>query len=122
MVLIQYQIETGGLHAHYMFCSDVLENTQRPRPLMFDAEQHKILNSELKHLYTATTRARVNVWLFDEDQDIRAPMFEYWKALGLVRTVKSQVVEGAAAEVGVQSQTRMYLYQCNCFERFMVPT
>ena len=30
------------------------------------------------------TRARVNVWIFDEDVDKRAPMFEYFKARKLV--------------------------------------
>ena len=59
----------------------------RPRPLTFDPNLHKILNSELKHLYTAVTRARVNVWIFDQDADKRAPMFEYFKARKLVKFV-----------------------------------
>ncbi|KAL3888641.1 hypothetical protein ACJMK2_001006 [Sinanodonta woodiana] len=57
---------------------------ERSRPLTFD-NLHKILNSELKHLYTAVTRARVNLWIFDEDVEKRAPMFEYFKAKNLVR-------------------------------------
>jgi len=48
--------------------------------LKFDPNYHKILNSEFKNLYTAVTRARVNVWIFDENMDKRAPMFEYFKA------------------------------------------
>ncbi|KAL3888631.1 hypothetical protein ACJMK2_000996 [Sinanodonta woodiana] len=63
----------------------VLQQEGRPRPLAFDPTQHKVLNSELKHLYTAITRARVNVWIYDEDLKKRAPMFEYFKALKLVR-------------------------------------
>ena len=64
---------------------DDLEMTSRP--LEFDPEKHKVLNSELKFLYTAITRARVNVWFFDQDLEIRAPVFEYFQKLGLVRVV-----------------------------------
>lgn len=66
---------------------DLMTSENRPRPLEFDPNQHKVLNSELKHLYTAVTRARVNVWIFDEDQEARSPMFEYFQALGLVMIV-----------------------------------
>ena len=54
------------------------------RPLEFDPEHHKIPISEFKNLYTALTRARVNVWLFDEDEEARAPMFEYFKRRGVI--------------------------------------
>ena len=57
------------------------------RPLQFDPEKHKVLNSEFKYLYTAITRARVNVWFFDEDEENRAPVFEYFQKLGLVKVV-----------------------------------
>ncbi|XP_068717953.1 TPR and ankyrin repeat-containing protein 1-like [Montipora capricornis] len=57
------------------------------RPLKFDPEKHKVLNSEFKYLYTAITRARVNVWFFDEDEDARAPVFEYFRRLELVKVV-----------------------------------
>ncbi|XP_060580921.1 TPR and ankyrin repeat-containing protein 1-like [Ruditapes philippinarum] len=67
--------------------NDLLMSSGRPRPLDFDPNQHKILCSELKQLYTALTRARVNVWIYDEDPEKRAPMFEYFKALNLVKPV-----------------------------------
>ena len=57
------------------------------RPLEFNAEKHKVLNSEFKFLYTAITRARVNVWFFDEDEEARAPVFEYFHRLKLVNVV-----------------------------------
>eukprot|EP00794_Sanderia_malayensis_P005798 gene5798-6495_t len=66
---------------------------QRLRPLEFDYNKHKILNSELKHLYTALTRARVNIWIYDEDRENRAPMFEYFKRNQLVDTVKLDPTE-----------------------------
>ena len=72
----------------YLLILDVLQADNGPRPLTFDPTSHKVLNSELKHLYTALTRARVNVWLFDEDLDKRAPMFQYFKARKLVKSLK----------------------------------
>ena len=68
----------------------VLDTGARPRPLAFDRDQHKVLNSELKYLYTAVTRARDNVWIFDEDANARAPMFEYFRACNLVEVVKHE--------------------------------
>ena len=59
-----------------------------------------MLNSELKYLYTALTRARVNVWLFDEDQMARAPMFEYFRAKGLVQCVDPQKMDGGESMSG----------------------
>lgn len=61
------------------------------RPLEFDSEKHKVLNSEFKFLYTAITRARVNVWFFDEDEEARAPVFEYFQNLSLVRVIRMSV-------------------------------
>ena len=69
------------------FCTGQLEASDRPRPLDFDPEKHKVLNSELKYLYTAITRARVNVWIFDESQEARGPVFEYVRALKLVQSI-----------------------------------
>ena len=57
------------------------------RPLEFNTEKHKVLNSEFKFLYTAITRARVNVWFFDQDEEARAPVFEYFHRLKLVNVV-----------------------------------
>ncbi|XP_063425387.1 TPR and ankyrin repeat-containing protein 1-like [Mytilus trossulus] len=57
------------------------------RPLPFNPKQHKVLSSELKQLYTAITRARQNVWIFDEDKEQRKPIFEYFQALHLVELV-----------------------------------
>jgi len=58
----------------------------------FDENKHKILNSELKHLYTAVTRARANVYIFDEDEEKRAPMFCYFKARDLVTLLEKGTV------------------------------
>lgn len=63
---------------------------KKPRPLDFDSEKHKVLCSELKYLYTAITRSRVNVWLYDEDEGCRLPMFDYFRRRQLVRVRSSE--------------------------------
>lgn len=98
-VLLQHNILLS-LHKTYTIffliehiLAEILQQKDRPRALTFDPNQHKVLNSELKHLYTAVTRARVNVWIFDEDMDKRAPMFEYFKARHLVKAISSDDVQ-----------------------------
>ncbi|MBN3300841.1 TRNK1 protein, partial [Amia calva] len=59
------------------------------RPLEFNADLHKMLNGELKQLYTAITRARVNLWLFDKNKEKRGPAFEYLIKGGYVQVVKT---------------------------------
>lgn len=53
-----------------------------------------MLNGELKQLYTAITRARVNLWIFDEDRDKRAPAFKYFIKREFVRVVKADEKKG----------------------------
>ena len=60
----------------------------KPRPLQFDDSQHKSLNSELKYLYTAITRARCNLWIYDSDEVKRRPVFDYWYRRGLIKVIK----------------------------------
>ncbi|NWI87759.1 TRNK1 protein, partial [Pitta sordida] len=55
----------------------------------FNVEMYKMLNGELKQLYTAITRARVNLWIFDEDSDKRAPAFKYFIKRKFVKVVKT---------------------------------
>ncbi|NWS71047.1 TRNK1 protein, partial [Crotophaga sulcirostris] len=62
-------------------------DTQKRTP--FNVEMYKMLNGELKQLYTAITRARVNLWIFDEDSDKRAPAFKYFIKRELVQVVKA---------------------------------
>ena len=60
-----------------------LEKT--PHSIKFDERKHKSLNAELKYLYTAITRAKCNLWIYDENTDKRYPMSYYWN--GLVKQV-----------------------------------
>ena len=43
-----------------------LDEETMKRMIPFDAATHKLLLEELRHLYTAITRARVRVWVYDE--------------------------------------------------------
>lgn len=54
----------------------------------------QMLNGELKQLYTAITRARVNLWIFDENSDKRAPAFKYFIKRGFVQVVKTDENKG----------------------------
>ena len=71
----------------------------KARPLEFNPDQHKILISEFKYLYTAVTRARVNVWFFDESEEARAPMFEYFQKRGVVDVNQVQKTEDDMASL-----------------------
>lgn len=110
MIRYKNTLDTCFLTCYFLFAG-VFEESNRPRPLAFDQNTHKVLNTELKQLYTAITRARVHVWIFDENEDNRAPMFEYFKARKLVQSVK----EG---DTGCRCHiTAIYL---NCFALFCV--
>jgi len=47
------------------------------RPLPFEEGKFTLLESELKALYCAITRARINVWICDFDKTKRDPVFRY---------------------------------------------
>nr|XP_056713031.1 TPR and ankyrin repeat-containing protein 1 [Euleptes europaea] len=59
------------------------------KPQVLNTEMYKMLNGELKQLYTAITRARVNLWIFDENCDRRAPAFQYFIKREFVQVVKT---------------------------------
>ena len=70
----------------YYTLIETLQPSVRPRHSQFDEKRDRVLIAELKQLYTAITRARCNVWIFDESEVKRKPMFDYFKAHDLVVT------------------------------------
>ena len=58
------------------------------RILQFSEQEHHIMCSELKQLYTAITRARVRVVIYDENPATRAPLFYFFERLGLCDKIK----------------------------------
>lgn len=98
------------------------------------------LTSELKHLYTAITRPRKRLIIFDEDAAVRKPLLDYWLKLGYVNVITEETLEkGADSEQssklietlagkntskagwraqGVRMFTRKYYEQAvKCFEK-----
>ncbi len=64
---------------------DLVEPRSRP----FDPKLHKSLNAELKYLYTAITRTKCNLWIYDSNQNARLPIFDYWYKRNLVKVVRT---------------------------------
>ena len=57
-----------------------------PHPLSeFNESHHKSLSAELKQLYTAITRAKECIWIYESDEDKRRPMLDYWYRRKLVK-------------------------------------
>ncbi|GIL86670.1 hypothetical protein Vretifemale_14923 [Volvox reticuliferus] len=63
------------------------------RPLNFNERSHVLLAEELKHLYTALTRAKNNVVIFDRNPTKRAPFYHLLQSLGIARTVHRSLLE-----------------------------
>lgn len=57
------------------------------RHLDFNSDQHKILETELKMLYTAITRARVNIFIAETNIEQSRPMFNYFQRRCVVDVV-----------------------------------
>lgn len=69
----------------------------------------------MKQLYTAVTRARANVWFFDEDEENRRPVFEYFEQLGLAEVV-SLKAEGEGSTSGNQPLEKMFPKESSLME------
>nr|CAG8452440.1 146_t:CDS:10 [Entrophospora candida] len=61
----------------------------------FYHEKHYILSSELKHLYVAVTRARQQIWIYDENTEWSEPVCKYWEHHKLVNVIN--IVNGNSA-------------------------
>jgi hypothetical protein len=90
------------------------------RTLEFNRHEHQPLCEELKHLYTAITRARVRLVIYEQDARKRAPMFHYLKHMQLVEPVSlfetsssSSSSKGAAlhAHAGMMRKTTTQEWQ-----------
>ena len=74
---------------------------QHARPLKFDERAHALLGEELKQLYTAMTRARRRLFFFDENEEKRLPMFDFFHRTQLANVVSSAVLRGSSVQVDV---------------------
>jgi hypothetical protein len=64
-------------------------HTSREGIPAFDRAKHNPLCCELKNLYTAITRARMTLMIFDEDEVLRDPMMRCWQKNGIVEVSSS---------------------------------
>ncbi len=55
----------------------------------------------MKYLYTAITRAKCNLWIYDSDVEKRLPVFDYWSQRGLVKVVR-------ISDVSKEDQTTLF--------------
>ena len=68
------------------------------------SEADRMLNSELKYLYTAVTRPRVNLWIYDEDNERKGPIFRFLQRRQLCETITD--IDSATAE-GVEHSDQL---------------
>ena len=99
------------------------------RELEFNEQSHQILCSELKHFYTAITRARVRVVIYDQSAVKRAPLFYYLEKRSLCDAVSvlgqtsahGLAVESKPEEWQVQGNNlmhrRMFRLAAQCFKK-----
>ena len=74
----------------------------RPHLQEVNRAAHRALSEELKHLYTAITRAKNSVVFLDTDPEARAPFYYFLKRLGLATLVDKPLIEvGGWLSVGV---------------------
>ena len=65
--------------------------------------KYSALTSELKHLYTAITRPRKRLIIFDENPDIRKPMLNYWMSLGYVQIITKEKLSEKTADETIKN-------------------
>lgn len=80
-------------------------SVKQPHPLQFMEEKHKQLNSELKHLYTAITRTKTKLWIYESGSK-HDPALYYWQQCGsLVKLVDVQEFSQKSDEIFASTST-----------------
>ena len=88
--VISSYLEMPKHHGKLINDTNFPDSLNAPRSRQFDPKLHKSLNSELKCLYTAVTRAKCNLWIYDTNFVARLPIFDYWNKQNLVKVVQAQ--------------------------------
>ena len=99
-------------------------------------ERHKFLGSELKHLYTAITRAKVRLWLYESNDDSHAhiPALWYWKEYGnlvdhmtVTQLIKTRGSESESSPEDWRERGEEFMQHClwelalMCYDRAKCP-
>ncbi|XP_044475796.1 uncharacterized protein LOC123203505 isoform X2 [Mangifera indica] len=69
----------------YMKEQNLLDSTSPRSFPSFNEAKHNILCAELKQLYVAITRTSQRLWIWEDNEDVSKPMFDYWKRKFLVQ-------------------------------------
>jgi len=80
------------------------------RPLEFEEGKYTILESELKALYCALTRARINIWIVDFDKEKRKPAFRWFIDGGLAHVITKET-SATLSTVGHSDKTSAVSFQ-----------
>ena len=89
-----WRVASQYLQDNQNYIKDVSHRFGNSRPRRLNEMRDKSLNAELKHLYTAITRAKRKLWIFDSDEGKRLPMFDFWYKQCLVEVIGTQNISG----------------------------
>ena len=85
-----WRVASQYLQDNKKYIKDALHRFGNSRPRRLNEMRDKSLNAELKHLYTAVTRAKRKLWIFDSDECKRLPMFNFWYKQCLVEVIGTE--------------------------------
>ena len=80
-------------------------NMWETRSCPFNPNLNKSLNDELKRLDTAITWAKSNLWIYDSNENLRSPVFNYWYKRDLVKIVETHGNDSAYGIVFAANST-----------------
>ena len=93
--VVSSYLEMPQHHGKLIYPHKISGSLGNARSRQFDPDFNIPLNDELKRLYTAITRAKSNLWIYDSNYELRLPMFDYWNKLKLVKCVQTHTSGGS---------------------------
>lgn len=88
---------------------EIIKNVKSVVPVNSLEGKHSLFTTELKHLYTAITRPRKRLIIFDEDPSIRKPLLDYWLSLGYVNVITKEEISDLSPSSKTVSSTKQLL-------------
>lgn len=105
------------------------QNSNSPSNTTILSGNTKILAQELKFFYTAVTRARENIWIYDDNKKLRKPMFDFLIRRNLAHLVnkntsaieESKAVKSSPKEWEIRGnnllEKQLYSLAAQCFAK-----
>jgi hypothetical protein len=88
---------------------EIVKNVSTKTKVIHAERNYGLLCTELKHLYTAITRPRKRLIIFDEDPTKRNSLFRYWNKLDYI-TVISESAFDPESPTKVQPEFLVYIH------------